>query len=209
MLGFWFTGSWVSFGIGKSIALKKSGSDGHVYVLLSDGELDEGSSIWEGFLFAGHHKISNLTVLIDYNKMQSFGSTTNTRLSLYWKIKSFNLNVNACNGHNFKELSRSIDNKSLTSTNVIICNTIKGLIDFMENKVKVALFLNDKRIISIHNQLINYKMRNKFIDYLIRRNRKYKDTYLLVGDLGYGLVEKFKDNFPELYINVGIAGKIW
>ena len=48
-------------------------------------------------------------------------------------------------------------------------------------------------------------MRNKFIDYLIKRNRKYKDTYLLVGDLGYGLVEKFKDNFPELYINVGIA----
>ena len=37
-------------------------------------------------------------------------------------------------------------------------------------------------------------MRNKFIDYLIKRNRKYKDTYLLVGDLGYGLVEKFKEN---------------
>ena len=48
-------------------------------------------------------------------------------------------------------------------------------------------------------------MRNKFIDYLSKRNRKYKDTYLLVGDLGYGLVEKFEDNFPEFYINVGIA----
>ena len=153
-------GHGLAFGIGKSIALKKSGSDGHVYVLLSDGELDEGS-IWEGFLFAGHHKISNLTVLIDYNKMQSFGSTTNTLNlePLLEKIKSFNLNVNACNGHNFKELSRSIDNKSLTSTNVIICNTIKGFpIDFMENKVKWHYSPpNDREIISIHNQLINYQ----------------------------------------------------
>ena len=48
-------------------------------------------------------------------------------------------------------------------------------------------------------------MRNKFIDYLIRRNIKHKDTYLLVGDLGYGLVESFEENFPEFYINIGIA----
>ena len=48
-------------------------------------------------------------------------------------------------------------------------------------------------------------MRNKFIDYLIKRNRKYRDTFLLVGDLGYGLVESFEENFPEFYINVGIA----
>ena len=70
-------GHGLAFGIGKSIALKKLGSDRHVYVLLSDGELNEGSN-WEGFLFAGHHKISNLTILIDYNKMQSFGSMTKT-----------------------------------------------------------------------------------------------------------------------------------
>ena len=48
-------------------------------------------------------------------------------------------------------------------------------------------------------------MRNKFIDYLIRRNMKYKDSYLLVGDLGFGLVESFEENFPEFYINIGIA----
>ncbi len=48
-------------------------------------------------------------------------------------------------------------------------------------------------------------MRNKFINYLIDRNRKYNDSYLLVGDLGYGLVEPFKEEFPEKYINIGIA----
>ena len=48
-------------------------------------------------------------------------------------------------------------------------------------------------------------MRKKFINYLIRRNSEHKDSYLLVGDLGYGLVESFEKRFPEFYINVGIA----
>ena len=153
-------GHGLPFGIGKSIALKNSGSTGHVYVLLSDGELDEGSN-WEGFLFAGHHKISNLTILIDYNKMQSFGSTTKTLdlEPLVEKIKSFNLNVNICDGHDFKKLSKAIENKSLNSTNAIICNTVKGFpIDFMENKVKWHYAPpNDEQILSIQKQLINYK----------------------------------------------------
>ena len=79
-------GHGLAFGIGKSIALKRLSSDRHVYVLLSDGELNEGSN-WEGFLFAGHHKISNLTILIDYNNMQSFGSTTKTSWSNLKLIK--------------------------------------------------------------------------------------------------------------------------
>ena len=153
-------GHGLPFGIGKSIALKKARSSGHVYVLLSDGELDEGSN-WEGFLFAGHHKISCLTILIDYNKMQSFGSTTKTLdlEPLVEKIKSFNLNVNICDGHDFKELSEAIENKSPNSTNVIICNTVKGFpIDFMENKVKWHYTPpNDEQILSIQKQLINYK----------------------------------------------------
>ena len=153
-------GHGLAFGIGKSIALKKAGSTGHVYVLLSDGELDEGSN-WEGFLFAGHHKISNLTILIDYNKMQSFGSTTKTLdlEPLAEKLKSFNLNVNICDGHDFKELSEAIENKSLNSTNAIICNTVKGFpIDFMENKVRWHYAPpNDEQILLIQNQLINYQ----------------------------------------------------
>lgn len=157
-------GHGLGLSIGKSIALKKLGSDAHVYVLLSDGELDEGS-IWEGLLFLGHHKISNLTILIDHNKLQSFGSTTKTLdlEPLVEKMKSFNLNVNVSDGHNFKELSRCLDNRSSISANVIICNTIKGFpIDFMKNKVKWHYSPpNDKELLTIQNQLRIYQNEKK------------------------------------------------
>ncbi|MEP7108126.1 MAG: 1-deoxy-D-xylulose-5-phosphate synthase N-terminal domain-containing protein, partial [Ferruginibacter sp.] len=63
----------LSVSCGVALAGKRKKADWHVYTILSDGELDEGSN-WEALLFAPHHQLNNLTVIVDYNKIQSFGS---------------------------------------------------------------------------------------------------------------------------------------
>ena len=108
--------------------------------LLSDGECDEGSN-WESILFAGHKKLNNLIVIVDYNKIQSFG-TVKEVLDLEPfadKWKACNWEVIEIDGHLFEEIipalekTKSIKNKPI----VIIAHTIKGKgISFMEDQVK-------------------------------------------------------------------------
>ena len=107
-----------------------------VFVLLSDGELNEGSN-WESILFAAHHKLKNLVIIIDYNKIQSLDSVKNTiKLEpIKQKFLSFGCDAVLINGHNHKEILKAIKKKS-TKPLVIIANTIKGKgVSFMENKV--------------------------------------------------------------------------
>ena len=66
----------LSFGVGKCLALKIKKNKKKVFVLLSDGELNEGSN-WEALMFAAHHKLNNLVIIIDYNKIQSLDFVKN------------------------------------------------------------------------------------------------------------------------------------
>ncbi len=109
------------------------------YVVVSDGELDEGSN-WEAILFAGHHKLSNLILTIDYNRFQSFGEVENILAlePLCDKFISFRWLVKMVDGHNIEELEKAyreaINQKS--SPTCIIANTTKGKgVDFMENQL--------------------------------------------------------------------------
>jgi transketolase len=130
-------GHGLSFGIGKALASKAKGNGKHIYVLLSDGELDEGSN-WEAFHFAGHHKIDNITAIIDYNKLQSL-TTTHATLELeplIDKFKAFRWNCLRCDGHNIEELRTSFKATHNNCPKVILCDTNKGHpIDFMLNQV--------------------------------------------------------------------------
>ena len=63
-------GHGLSFGVGKALAGKRENRDWQTFVVLSDGEMDEGSN-WEALMFASHHNLKNLTAIIDYNKLQS------------------------------------------------------------------------------------------------------------------------------------------
>ena len=110
-----------------------------VYVILSDGELQEGST-WECMMMAANLKLDNLIVFLDHNGSQSFGSTKITHPKFYpidKKILGFNWDCKTINGHSFDELkkvSKKI-NKKDNKPKFIICNTIKGKgISFMENK---------------------------------------------------------------------------
>jgi transketolase len=123
--------------VGIAIGKKRKNFGGNVYVVMSDGELNEGSN-WEGILSAAHFNLDNLIVIIDRNKLQSLRSTEETiRLdSLTSKFLAFNWICEEVDGHNHLELAKSIDNNG-GAPKVIIANTIKGKgVSFMENSVQ-------------------------------------------------------------------------
>jgi transketolase len=98
-------GHGLSMAAGMAWALKHSAP--RVFAVLSDGECDEGST-WEAALFTGHHKLNNLTVIIDYNKLQGYGFTKDVlNLEPFAdKWKAFGFAVGEIDGHSFKELFR-------------------------------------------------------------------------------------------------------
>ena len=124
----------LSYGVGIALAAKRKNQSFNTYVLLGDGELNEGS-VWESVMFAKHNKLSNLTAIIDRNNMQSDGSSDDIMsvdMEALWK--GFGWEVVTCNGHNVKQLIEAFQHKDTDNPKVIIANTIKGKgISFMEN----------------------------------------------------------------------------
>ena len=93
-------GHGLSIGLGMALAARMTGRDSKVYVLMGDGEINEGS-VWEAAACADKHHLSNLTAIIDYNKIQSAGSVFDIQSMepLADKWTSFGFRVFECNGH--------------------------------------------------------------------------------------------------------------
>lgn len=132
-------GHGLSFGVGKAFAAKIKEYKWKTYVLMSDGELGEGSN-WEAFLFASHHQLDNLVAVIDYNKLQSFTTVEKTLNieSISEKLKSFGWEVREANGHDCVQLQTLLSQTPWTKNkpSVLIAHTIKGKgVGFMENSV--------------------------------------------------------------------------
>ena len=106
-------GHGLPFGVGKALFAKRNKMNWHTYVLMSDGELDEGSN-WEAFLFSSHHKLSNLTTIIDYNKLQSLTTISDTLElePLVDKLNSFGWFVIEAGGHDHRDLLKAFKNSS-------------------------------------------------------------------------------------------------
>lgn len=151
-------GHGLGFGCGKSLAAKVSNKKWHTFVLISDGELQEGSN-WEAFLFASHHNLNNLTVIIDHNNLQSLTTVENTIAiePLADKLSAFGWNVINTNGHDHKLLRKCIEEaKSSEKPSIIISKTIKGKgVSFMENKVSWHYKNPDKNELELSLQEIN------------------------------------------------------
>ena len=132
-------GHGLGVGTGMAKALKLADRKPRVFVLLSDGECDEGS-IWEAALFAQHHALDNLVAVVDYNKIQSLATIAET-LALEpfrQKWESFNWSVLEANGHDHDSLTTVLGNLPARpgKPTVIIAHTIKGKgVSFMENTV--------------------------------------------------------------------------
>ena len=114
---------------GMAFARKKIKINGNVYVLISDGECQEGTT-WESLLIAAKHKLDNLIVLIDYNKIQALTKLDDALPlnNLVKKFKSFNWNcTNVKDGHSFFSLINSLkNNKKNGRPTAFVINTIKG-----------------------------------------------------------------------------------
>ncbi len=114
---------------GMAFAKKIKKEKGKIFCMISDGECQEGTT-WESLLIAAKYKLSNLIILIDYNKIQAL-STLEDGLplkNLTKKIKSFNCEcINVKNAHSINNLIKSLNSiKNNTKPKVVILNTIKG-----------------------------------------------------------------------------------
>jgi transketolase len=126
-------------GAGMALAAKLDSAGHRVFVLLSDGECDEGSN-WEAILFAAHHKLDNLVAIVDYNKIQSLASVSETlQLEPFQaKWESFGWQVKEVDGHNHAELQTVFQAIPFRKghPSCVIAHTTKGKgVSFMENSV--------------------------------------------------------------------------
>ena len=124
---------------GIALALKRKKLNGKVFVILSEGEMNEGST-WESILFAGHHKLNNLIYILDNNKFQAFGRTEDilNMGNICSKLKEFGWASCEVDGHNHKELKNIFQNMPLEKDkpSFILAHTVKGKgVDFMEDNL--------------------------------------------------------------------------
>jgi transketolase len=124
---------------GMAKAAQLDGASHRVFVVLSDGECDEGSN-WEAILFAAHHKLRNLTVVIDYNKIQSLAPVAETLALEPFadKWRSFGWELREVDGHDHAALAQALAPRAADETRplCVLAHTTKGKgVSFMENSV--------------------------------------------------------------------------
>jgi|SRR3989338_1103534 len=126
-------------GAGYALSLLNDNKKNKVYVIISDGELNEGSN-WEAIMFSNHHNLNNLIVIADFNGYQGYSSTKNViNLSPFFKkISSFQWNVYQVDGNNFNDLIKifiKVNTQKNGKPHFIIANTIKGKgVSYFEGK---------------------------------------------------------------------------
>jgi transketolase len=133
-------GHGLPIGVGMALAARIRRADHRVYVVMGDGESNEGS-VWEAALCAGKHGLDNLVAMVDYNKLQSYGPTAEVQDMEPFadKWRAFNFAVEEVDGHDVAALRRLLMSLPLQRgrPTAIICHTVKGRgIDFAEGKAE-------------------------------------------------------------------------
>lgn len=133
-------GHGLPFGVGKALAAKRLKAAWKTVVLMSDGELGEGSN-WEALMFAAHHGLDNLVAIIDYNKLQSLTTVAKTLgiEPLANKFAAFGWTVREVDGHDHQALTDELSSTPWVEgkPSILIAHTTKGKgVSFMEDKVE-------------------------------------------------------------------------
>ena len=153
-------GMGLSLGIGVALSLKKKKLSNHIYIVLGDGECNEGS-VWEAAMCASHYKLNNITVIVDNNNFQQTGSNDQIMslgdLSLKWK--SFNWTTSIIDGHDLNQINLAFEKNLSDYPNVIIAKTIKGK--------GVSMFENNN---SWHHAVVTKKIYDEAILEIERKN---------------------------------------
>ena len=137
--GLEFAGGSMGFGlpggVGFALAKKLNNESGKIHVLMSDGEMQIGTT-WESILIAKQHNLSNLIAWIDNNRLQAMGKTADILgiEPLDERVKAFGWAVQRIDGHDFKAIEFALQNLSSDKPNMVICDTVKGKgVSFMED----------------------------------------------------------------------------
>ncbi len=134
-------GHGANIGAGMAYAKRCQGYEGNVYVLMGDGECNEGS-VWEAAMFAAKFQLSNLVLIVDRNRLQSYGSDKEVMdmKDMVDKFRSFGCAAREIDGHNLPEIYQALmtaTSRNPAAPTVIIANTVKGKgVSFMENKLE-------------------------------------------------------------------------
>ena len=134
-------GHGLGLGAGMALSAKMNKESHRVVVLLGDGECCEGS-VWESLVFASHHKLDNLTLIVDRNRqcVQDFTEDCSPLDPLVLRLEAFGWDTREVNGHSFEELLDAlaeISSRTSTKPFAIVANTIKGKgVSFMEGRLK-------------------------------------------------------------------------
>ena len=130
-------GHGLSLAAGTALARRLSGRAGHVYCMTSDGEWQEGST-WEALIFLSHHQLANLTVLVDHNMLQGFGSTDSvaSMSPLEEKLQGFAIDCQRISGHDLDAIRTALS-APVKRPKLLILETTKGHgVPFMEDKME-------------------------------------------------------------------------
>lgn len=129
-------GHGLSLAAGTALGFRFTKNDGRVVCLTSDGEWQEGST-WEALIFACHHRLGNLTVLVDHNNLQGFGSTSEVAsMSPLWeKLAGFDADIRVIDGHDLDAIRAALAEDG-EKPRIVILQTIKGFgVSFLENRM--------------------------------------------------------------------------
>ena len=133
-------GMGLSVGVGMALGARYTGRDFRVYVILGDGDMEEGNT-WEAFMAAGYHQLDNLVAILDFNKLQGEAhiATIMDYRPVVEKIRPFHWNLIEINGHDIKKILHALDEARRTKgcPTFIVADTVKGKgVDFMEGVPK-------------------------------------------------------------------------
>lgn len=149
-------GHGLPIGIGMAMARKRLGRPGRIYVLVGDGECQEGTT-WESMLVAAHHGLDNLVAIVDYNGIQGSGyvneilplrGLSRVAMVLGWSVVEID-------GHSYPEVIRALREQTQSRPSMIVANTIKGKgVSYMENRPEWhAKFPSPEELARAHEEL--------------------------------------------------------
>ena len=125
--------------VGMALAAKEAGKKHRIFCLMSDGDMNEGST-WEAIMFAGQHHLDNLVAIVDYNRLQALGFSKDILDlgDISSRVSPFGWVCHTVDGHNFAQLEEVFSKLPFETNapNLIVANTIKGKgVHFFENQV--------------------------------------------------------------------------
>ena len=202
-------GQGLAYGVGSALAARMQHARRRAFVLMSDAECNEGS-IWEGAMFAAHHRLGNVIVLVDVNGQQALGRTRDILdlepLSSRWR--AFGWDVHDIDGHDADALNHALAGLDADGDpHVVLARTTFGKgVSYMENEIPWHyLPMSDEQYAQALCEIGAPRMRAAFVSGLEQLAEDDPRVMLLTGDLGFMVLEPFAERFPGRFVNVGVA----